>query len=134
MPVRSWKRFAWGHKIIWSGRCGRNNSRPPFVVRSIEVKERSSLPLPPHTTSTLQQDASSRLGMPPKRAMSIAQQLYEGVELGSAGSTGLITYMRTDSIRISDTARDVATKHIAAEYGKAVRGEIDKYKDWCELV
>ena len=69
---------------------------PPFVVRSIEVKERSSLPQAPHTTSTLQQDASSRLGMPPKRAMSIAQQLYEGVELGSAGSTGLITYMRTN--------------------------------------
>jgi DNA topoisomerase I len=95
---------------------------PSFVVRSIEVKERSSLPLPPHTTSTLQQDASSRLGMPPKRAMSIAQQLYEGVELGSAGSTGLITYMRTDSMRISDAARDAATKHIAAEYGKAFVG------------
>ncbi len=102
---------------------------PPFVVRSIEVKERSSLPQAPHTTSTLQQDASSRLGMPPKRAMSIAQQLYEGVELGSAGSTGLITYMRTDSVRISDDAKAAAAKHINAAYGKeyvgsgAVRGK-----------
>src|ERR1700693_1447031 len=97
-------------------------STPTFVVRSIEVKERASLPLPPHTTSTLQQDASSRLGLPPKRAMSIAQQLYEGVELGSAGSTGLSTYMRTDSTRISDAARDAATKHIGAAYGKAFVG------------
>ena len=102
---------------------------PAFVVQSIEVKERSSLPQAPHTTSTLQQDASSRLGMPPKRAMSIAQQLYEGVELGSAGSTGLITYMRTDSIRLSDAARAAAAQHIAAAYGKeyvgtgAVRGK-----------
>ena len=78
---------------------------PAFIVQSIDVKERSSLPQAPHTTSTLQQDASSRLGMPPKRAMSIAQQLYEGVDLSSGGSTGLITYMRTDSIRISDAAK-----------------------------
>ena len=91
---------------------------PAFVVRSIEVKETTRRPLPPHTTSTLQQDASSRLRMSPKRTMSIAQELYEGVELGSAGSTGLITYMRTDSIRISDTARDDAAKHITTAYGK----------------
>ncbi len=102
---------------------------PPFVVRSIDVKERSSLPQAPHTTSTLQQDASSRLGMPPKRAMSVAQQLYEGVDLGSAGSTGLITYMRTDSIRISDAAKDAARAQITTMYGKdyvgsgAVRGK-----------
>ena len=102
---------------------------PAFIVQSIEVKERSSLPQAPHTTSTLQQDASSRLGMPPKRAMSIAQQLYEGVDLGSAGSTGLITYMRTDSIRISDAAKDAARKHITTAFGKeyvgtgAVRGK-----------
>ncbi len=102
---------------------------PAFVVRSIEVKERSSLPQAPHTTSTLQQDASSRLGMRPKRAMSIAQQLYEGVELGSAGSTGLITYMRTNSIRISDAAQGRRCESTSpAAYGKdyvgtgAVRG------------
>ena len=91
---------------------------PAFVVRSIEVKETTRRPLPPHTTSTLQQDASSRLRMSPKRTMSIAQELYEGVELGSAGSTGLITYMRTNSIRISDAARDDAAKHITAAFGK----------------
>ncbi|MHB8490459.1 MAG: type I DNA topoisomerase [Candidatus Dormibacteria bacterium] len=91
---------------------------PAFVVRSIDVKETTRRPLPPHTTSTLQQDASSRLRMSPKRTMSIAQELYEGVELGSAGSTGLITYMRTDSIRISDAARDDAAKHITAAFGK----------------
>ena len=102
---------------------------PPFVVRSIDVKERSSLPQAPHTTSTLQQDASSRLGMPPKRAMSVAQQLYEGVDLGSAGSTELITYMRTNSIRISDAAKDAARAQITTMYGKdyvgsgAVRGK-----------
>ena len=91
---------------------------PAFVVRSIDVKETTRRPLPPHTTSTLQQDASSRLRMSPKRTMSIAQELYEGVELGPAGSTGLITYMRTDSIRISDAARDDAAKHITAAFGK----------------
>ncbi len=91
---------------------------PAFVVRSIDVKETTRRPLPPHTTSTLQQDASSRLRMSPKRTMSIAQELYEGVELGSAGSTGLITYMRTNSIRISDAARDDAAKHITTAFGK----------------
>ncbi len=91
---------------------------PPFVVRSIEVKETSRRPQAPHTTSTLQQDASSRLRLSPKRTMSIAQQLYEGVELGNAGSTGLITYMRTDSIRISDAAKADAAKHITSAYGK----------------
>jgi DNA topoisomerase-1 len=95
---------------------------PAFVVRSIEVKETTRRPLPPHTTSTLQQDASSRLRMSPKRTMSIAQELYEGVELGSAGSTGLITYMRTDSIRISDAARDDAAKHITSAFGKEYVG------------
>jgi DNA topoisomerase I len=91
---------------------------PPFVVRSIEVKETSRRPQAPHTTSTLQQDASSRLRLSPKRTMSIAQQLYEGVELGNAGSTGLITYMRTDSIRISDAAKADAAQHITSAYGK----------------
>ena len=95
---------------------------PAFVVRSIEVKETTRRPLPPHTTSTLQQDASSRLRMSPKRTMSIAQELYEGVELGSAGSTGLITYMRTDSIRISDAARDEAAQHITTAFGKEYVG------------
>ncbi len=95
---------------------------PPFVVRSIDVKETSRRPQAPHTTSTLQQDASSRLRLSPKRTMSIAQQLYEGVELGNAGSTGLITYMRTNSIRISDAAKADAAQHITSAYGKEYVG------------
>ena len=91
---------------------------PPFHVRGIEVRETSRNAPLPHTTSTLQQDASTRLRMAPKRTMSIAQELYEGVELGSSGSTGLITYMRTDSTRISDLARGEAAEFIAAQYGK----------------
>ena len=87
------------------------------------TSRRRSTPAPaPHTTSTLQQDASSRLRMSPKRTMSIAQQLYEGVELGSAGSTGLITYMRTDSIRISDAARTRRPSTSPAAFGKEYVG------------
>src|SRR5437016_856077 len=90
----------------------------PFHVRGIEVRETSRNAPLPHTTSTLQQDASTRLRMAPKRTMSIAQELYEGVELGSAGSTGLITYMRTDSTRISDMARGDAATFITTEFGR----------------
>jgi len=90
---------------------------PPFIVRGIEVKETSRNAPLPYTTSTLQQDASTRLRMAPKRTMSIAQDLYEGVDLGTSGSTGLITYMRTDSTRISDAARDETAKFITAQFG-----------------
>ncbi len=91
---------------------------PPFAVRSVETRETSRQAPLPYTTSTLQQDASTRLRMAPRRTMSIAQQLYEGVDLGSAGSTGLITYMRTDSTRISDSARDDTHEYIGSEFGK----------------
>jgi DNA topoisomerase-1 len=91
---------------------------PPFVVRSVEVRETSRNAPLPYTTSALQQDVSTRLRMSPKRAMSIAQELYEGVDLGSDGSTGLITYMRTDSTRISDLARGDAAKYVTGEFGK----------------
>ncbi len=88
-----------------------------FVVDSIDTSETSrSAPLP-YTTSTLQQDASVRLRYSPRRTMSLAQQLYEGVDVGSQGSVGLITYMRTDSTRISDIARGSAVDHISATYG-----------------
>ena len=88
-----------------------------FVVEGVDSSDTSrSAPLP-YTTSTMQQDASTRLRFSPRRTMSIAQQLYEGVELGSAGSVGLITYMRTDSVRISDYARDASVDHITAAYG-----------------
>src|SRR3984893_14692008 len=75
-----------------------------YRVTSIESKQRTKNAPFPYITSTLQQDASSRLRFSPKRTMRLAQDLYEGVELGAEGATGLITYMRTDSIRVSDEA------------------------------
>ena len=77
-------------------------SSKPFVVRKIERKEVRRSPAPPFITSRLQQEASRKLYFPPSRTMKIAQRLYEGVELGEQGATGLITYMRTDSPRVSD--------------------------------
>ncbi len=89
----------------------------PHLVEDIVQKERQRHPRPPFITSTLQQEASNRLGFNAKRTMSVAQRLYEGVELGSAGTTALITYMRTDSVRISDEARDVARDWIVSTLG-----------------
>lgn len=89
----------------------------PFVVTGIDEKERQRQPQPPFITSTLQQSASQRLGYSAKRTMNIAQRLYEGVELGEAGTVALITYMRTDSVRIADEARDAAREFIAATWG-----------------
>jgi DNA topoisomerase-1 len=99
-----------------------SGATPPFAVRTVEVKETARNAPVPYTTSSLQQDASNRLRMSPKRTMSVAQELYEGVDLGAAGSTGLITYMRTDSTRISDTARADAAQYIGSEYGKEYVG------------
>lgn len=85
-----------------------------------EVKKRVTRkqPAPPFITSTLQQEASKRLGFQAKRTMKAAQELYEGVEIEGMGAVGLITYMRTDSLRISDEARDAAAKCIEEKYGK----------------
>ncbi|MGD0833862.1 MAG: type I DNA topoisomerase [Candidatus Dormibacteria bacterium] len=91
---------------------------PPFEVEAVETSETMRSAPFPHTTSTLQQDASTRLRFSPRRTMSIAQELYEGVDLGSSGPVGLITYMRTDSTRISDQAREEAARHITASFGK----------------
>ena len=88
-----------------------------FTVSSVSHSDKSRAPAPPFTTSTLQQDASRKLGMNPRRTMSIAQQLYEGVKIEGHGSTGLITYMRTDSVRIADEALDAARSLIRARYG-----------------
>ncbi len=88
-----------------------------YKVLSIETKDSMRNSPPPYKTSTLQQDASSRLRMKPNRTMSLAQQLYEGVELGALGPTGLITYMRTDSFRISDEASTAARRFITEKYG-----------------
>ncbi len=89
-----------------------------FVVNDVTTKERKRNPVPPFITSKLQQEASRKLGFPVKRAMMIAQKLYEGVELGDEGSVGLITYMRTDSTRVSDAALGEVREFIGKQYGE----------------
>lgn len=88
-----------------------------YRVLHLRRKEVQRRPLPPLITSTLQQEASRRLGLPPGRTMRIAQQLYEGVELGEEGSVGLITYMRTDSTAVSPLAQEEARAFIAGKWG-----------------
>ncbi|MBN1153294.1 type I DNA topoisomerase [candidate division KSB1 bacterium] len=89
-----------------------------YVVKDISKKEVSRKPAPPFTTSTMQQEAAKRLGYSTKKIMMIAQQLYEGIEIGSEGSIGLITYMRTDSTRIANEAVQSAREYIYSAYGK----------------
>lgn len=89
-----------------------------FIVKSIKESSRSKNPLPPFTTSTLQQDAYKKLNFSTKRTMSFAQQLYEGVEIKGHGTIGLITYMRTDSVRISQEAQDAAKTFINKVFGE----------------
>ncbi|MFZ0214732.1 MAG: type I DNA topoisomerase [Candidatus Dormiibacterota bacterium] len=93
-----------------------------YQVRSVERKDRRKSPPGPYTTSTMQQDASSRLRFSPKRTMRLAQDLYEGIELGREGSTGLITYMRTDSTRISDEADGRVKSWIKDQFGTKYLG------------
>src|SRR5258707_153814 len=88
-----------------------------FVVNEVTTKERKRNPVPPFITSKLQQEASRKLGFPVKRTMMIAQHLYEGVEIGPEGSVGLITYMRTDSIRVGEAALGDVRKFIDGQYG-----------------
>ena len=90
----------------------------PFIIRSVKRGEKQKSPAPPFITSTLQQEASRRLAMTPRRTMSIAQQLYEGVEISGHGTIGLITYMRTDSLRLSEEALSAARSFITERYGK----------------
>lgn len=87
-------------------------------VTDIKAKENSKLPMPPFTTSTLQQDANRRFGYSAKQTMVIAQQLYEGIKLGSEGSHGLITYMRTDSLNLSDDFKSSTAKYVTDTFGK----------------
>ena len=89
----------------------------PFVVAEVAEKERKKSPPPPFITSTLQQAANQRLGYSAKRTMGAAQKLYEGLELGDRGTVALITYMRTDSTRIADEARDAAREYIVGTLG-----------------
>ena len=88
-----------------------------YVVKDIQKRERKRRPVPPFITSTLQQEAARKLRFTARRTMSIAQQLYEGLEVGSQGSIGLITYMRTDSTRIANEALNEARGYIRKTYG-----------------
>ena len=88
-----------------------------FVVTDVTTKERKRNPVPPFITSKLQQEASRKLGFAVKKTMMVAQKLYEGVELGAEGSVGLITYMRTDSTRVSDAALGEVRDFISQQYG-----------------
>jgi DNA topoisomerase I len=101
-----------------------------WVVRTVDKKERRRNAAPPFTTSKLQQDSSRKLRFSVKRTMMIAQRLYEGVELGEEGSIGLITYMRTDSVRVAPEAIQEVREYVGKEYGPAYLPESpNAYKD-----
>ena len=89
-----------------------------YIVEEVKKGEKKRTPAPPFTTSTMQQEASRKLGFTLKKTMSIAQGLYEGVKIPEKGTIGLITYMRTDSTRISEEARKAAKEHIVSTYGE----------------
>ncbi|MBQ3389570.1 MAG: type I DNA topoisomerase [Firmicutes bacterium] len=89
-----------------------------YKVSSIENKTNAKKPLPPFTTSTLQQEASSKLGFLTRRTMMTAQQLYEGIDIKGEGTVGLVSYIRTDSVRVSEEARAMAKEFIIGQYGK----------------
>lgn len=89
-----------------------------FVVTAVARKDKKKHPSPPFTTSTLQQEASRKLRFSPSRTMRVAQQLYEGIDIGAEGTVGLITYMRTDSTRVSSEAQSEARSHIASAHGR----------------
>lgn len=89
-----------------------------FIIANIKNSTRKKTPAPPFTTSTLQQEASRKLSFNARRTMKAAQELYEGVEIPDMGAVGIITYMRTDSLRISDEAKAAAAQMIESTYGK----------------
>ncbi|WP_078434360.1 type I DNA topoisomerase [Metabacillus halosaccharovorans] len=97
-----------------------------FTVEKVTKKERKRNPAVPFTTSTLQQEAARKLNFRAKKTMMIAQQLYEGIDLGKEGTVGLITYMRTDSTRISETAQSEASNYITDKYGQEFLGTTAK--------
>jgi len=90
-----------------------------FVVKKIHRREKRRYPVPPFITSKLQQEAARRLNFPVKKTMLLAQRLYEGIEIGEVGSVGLITYMRTDSTRVSESALQEVRELIKSQYGEA---------------
>ena len=96
----------------------KNIDKAKYVVREVKIGEKKRNAAPPFTTSTMQQEASRKLGFTLKKTMSIAQMLYEGIKIDTRGTVGLITYMRTDSTRISEEARNAAKEHIVSTYGE----------------
>lgn len=98
-----------------------------YIIKSLKKGIRKKNPAPPFITSTLQQEASKKLGFQAERTMRIAQELYEGVTVNGIGTIGLITYMRTDSLRISEEARAAATKYIESEFGSEYLPEKPAY-------
>ncbi|QDI90305.1 type I DNA topoisomerase [Salicibibacter halophilus] len=99
-----------------------------FTIASVQKKERRRNPVQPFITSSLQQEAARKLNFRAKKTMMVAQQLYEGIELGKEGTVGLITYMRTDSTRISETAKEEAKAYIQEKYGNQYVGADRKQK------
>ena len=96
----------------------RETENQAFTVKSVKRTDKQRSPSPPFTTSTMQQEASRKLSMTPRRTMAIAQQLYEGVDIEGEGTVGLITYMRTDSLRLSEEAIAAARSFISGRYGQ----------------
>jgi DNA topoisomerase I len=100
-----------------------------YAISKLKRGERRRNPSPPFTTSTLQQEASRRLGYTARRTMALAQQLYEGIEVGEGGAVGLITYMRTDSTNVAETAQEEARQFISQRYGNTfMPAEAPKYR------
>lgn len=100
-----------------------------FIVKSVKKSSKNKNPLPPFTTSTLQQDAYKKLGFSTKRTMSIAQQLYEGIDIDKYGTVGLITYMRTDSVRIAEEAQVDCREFISNTFGdKYIPDKVRNFK------
>ncbi|MDR0569620.1 MAG: type I DNA topoisomerase [Clostridiales Family XIII bacterium] len=93
-----------------------------FAVKSVDRKERARRPAAPFTTSSLQQEASTKLGYFTKKVMFVAQQLYEGVEIKGHGTVGLVTYIRTDSVRVSEEAEKAVREYITTQYSKEYLG------------
>lgn len=111
-----------GKKILVENKAQNDNiikelNSGEFVVSDVKEKVRMQKPYPPFTTSSLQQDAGNKLNFNAKKTMMIAQQLYEGVDVKGRGTTGLITYLRTDSVRVSDAAKQAAKELIVSKFG-----------------
>ena len=96
----------------------KNIEKAKYIVKEVKKGEKKRNAAPPFTTSTMQQEASRKLGFTLKKTMSLAQMLYEGIKIEGRGTVGLITYMRTDSTRISEEARKTAKEHIVSTYGE----------------